>query len=166
MHTDIEGATRIAWIAAEFDWKWPLDDPTPFCDAAGWELVRKEGVMWLRTDFAVNRPECYVYLENRHIIRFAAPVTDIADFRAPTEERMPPILQAFDDLADAFVDTLGLPARYEPGIEAMIRWDYPRIVVGLDAGFVAVTLSLVRPEYQADIDEFAERIRLGLIEDI
>lgn len=28
MHTDIEGATRIARIAAEFDWKWPLDDPT------------------------------------------------------------------------------------------------------------------------------------------
>ncbi|MBH0781713.1 DUF6301 family protein [Nocardia bovistercoris] len=166
MHTDIEGATRIAGIAREFDWKWPLDDPTPFCDAAGWELLRENGVMWLRTDLAVNRPECYVRLENGHIIRFATPVTDVADFRAPTEERMPPILRGFEDLADAFVDALGPPARYEPGMEAMIRWDYPRIIVRLDAGVVAVTLSLVRPEYQADIDEYAERERLGLIEDI
>lgn len=122
--------------------------------------------MWLRTDLAVNRPECYVYLENKHIVHFAAPVTDVADFRAPSEERMPPILRGFEDLAEAFVNTLGPPARYEPGIEAMIRWDYPGIIVLLDASFVAVTLSLVRPEYQADLDEYAERERLGLIEDI
>jgi len=69
-------------------------------------------------------------------------------------------------LVREFVETLGPPARYEPGIEAMVRWDYPGIVVRLDAGVVAVTLSLVRPEYLADLDEYAEAEILGLIEDI
>ncbi|WP_216918136.1 hypothetical protein [Nocardia noduli] len=54
MHADIDGATRIAGIAAEFDWKWPLDDPAPFWEAAGWELLRENGVMWLRTDLAMS----------------------------------------------------------------------------------------------------------------
>lgn len=30
MHVDIEGATRIARLAAEFDWSWAVDDLEPF----------------------------------------------------------------------------------------------------------------------------------------
>ncbi len=39
MHVDIEGATRIVRLAAEFDWTWALDDLEPFCAQAGWEVV-------------------------------------------------------------------------------------------------------------------------------
>ena len=39
MHVDIEGATRIARLAAEFDWTWAVDDLEPFCAQAGWEVV-------------------------------------------------------------------------------------------------------------------------------
>lgn len=39
MHVDIEGATRIARLAAEFDWTWSVDDLEPFCAQAGWEVV-------------------------------------------------------------------------------------------------------------------------------
>ena len=57
MHVDIEGATRIARLAAEFDWTWAVDDLEPFCAQAGWELVEfgQTGGS-IRTDLRVGRP--------------------------------------------------------------------------------------------------------------
>ena len=62
MHVDIEGATRIARLAAEFDWTWAVDDLEPFCAQAGWELVElRQGGASIRTNLHVSRPKANMF---------------------------------------------------------------------------------------------------------
>ena len=62
MHVDIEGATQIARLAAEFDWTWAVDDLEPFCAQAGWELVElRHAGGSIRTNFHVSRPTANMF---------------------------------------------------------------------------------------------------------
>ncbi|MDA3637696.1 DUF6301 family protein [Rhodococcus sp. C-2] len=62
MHVDIEGATRIARLAAAFDWTWAVDDLEPFCAQAGWELVELDRTgASIRTGLRVGQPESIMF---------------------------------------------------------------------------------------------------------
>ncbi|WP_405164773.1 DUF6301 family protein [Nocardia sp. NBC_01499] len=155
MHADIEGAIRIARLAAEFDWTGKVDDVEPFCAAAGWELVQGEGISpWIRTDFAVNRPIAAVDLMKRRIDLLSIYATDVADVEAPYARVKGEVYDCFVELGQALTETLGPPTRREAGEDAMLGWDLPKIVVELTTSIGAVYLDLVSCEYRAELDEY------------
>ncbi|MCP2291729.1 hypothetical protein APR08_004667 [Nocardia amikacinitolerans] len=155
MHADIESSVRIARLASEFDWTWKLDDLGPFCAAAGWEFVREDnGAPWIRTRLAVNRPVGYIAKLGQRVDYLAIYVTDIADYQAPIELARPALVDHFADLGKQLTNTLGAPARSEPGDNATLRWDLPKTVVLLTASNWGIELDLTRPGYQAEQDEF------------
>ncbi|AGT95606.1 hypothetical protein O5Y_28945 [Rhodococcus erythropolis CCM2595] len=129
MHVDIEGATRIARLAAEFDWTWAVDDLEPFCAQAGWELVElRQGGASIRTNLHVCRPKAMT------VVR---PLLD----------------EGFANLTAALTSVLPIPTYSEPGPEATIRWDLPKVVVELSMRPRAIHLQLTSPKYQAWVDE-------------
>ncbi|WP_027503352.1 DUF6301 family protein [Rhodococcus sp. UNC363MFTsu5.1] len=154
MHVDIEGATRIARLAAEFDWTWAVDDLEPFCAQAGWELVElRQGGASIRTTINVSRPESVMYRRNRSMRYFSAYVSDVADNATPMTVVRPLLDEGFTNLAVAFTALLGAATSAEPGPEAVLRWDLPKAVISLHLGFRAIHLDLTSPGYQAWLDE-------------
>ncbi|MFI9504634.1 DUF6301 family protein [Nocardia sp. NPDC052566] len=157
MHADIDGAVRIARLAAEFDWTGKVNDLEPFCAAAGWELVQGEDISpWIRTDFAVNSPVAPVHLMKRQIDLVSIYATDLADPEAPYTLVEREVNDCFVELGQALTDTLGTPTRREAGDDAMLGWDLPKIVIRLTASDAIVVLELVSRQYQAELDEYRE----------
>ena len=153
MHVDIEGATRIARLAAEFDWTWTIGDLDPFCTQAGWELVelRQYGASIL-TNFHVSRPEAHLYRRNRSMRYFSTYVSDVADDATPMTVVLPLLDDGLTNLVVAFTALLGTATSAEPE-EAALRWDLPKVVVELSMSFRAIHLRLKSPTYQAWMDE-------------
>ncbi|WP_027500998.1 DUF6301 family protein [Rhodococcus sp. UNC363MFTsu5.1] len=154
MHVDIEGATRIARLAAEFDWTWAVDDLEPFCTQAGWELVElMQGGASIRTNFHVSLPKANMYRHNRSMHYFSTFVTDLADDATPMTVVRPLLDEGFTNLAEALTALLGAATSAEPGPEAALRWDLPKVVVELSMSVSAIFLDLTSPTYQAWMDE-------------
>ncbi|WP_405164775.1 DUF6301 family protein [Nocardia sp. NBC_01499] len=154
MHADIDGAIRIARLAAEFDWTGKIDDLEPFCAAAGWELVQAEGMdPWIRTDFAVNSPVATVDLMKRQIDLLSIYATDLGDSETPHALVEREVNDCFAELGQALTDTLGTPTRRETGEDAMLGWDLPKVVIRLTTSLATVLLKLVSLQYQAELDE-------------
>ena len=154
MHVDIEGATRIARLAAEFDWTWTIDDLEPFCTQAGWELVElMQGGASIRTNFHVSLPKANMYRFNRSMQYISILVTDVADDATPMTVVRPLLDEGFTNLDVALTALLGTAPIAEPGPEAFIRWDLPKVVVELSMSFSAIHLDLTSPGYQAWMDE-------------
>ena len=154
MHVDIEGATRIARLAAEFDWTWAVDDLEPFCTQAGWELVelRQYGAS-IRTNFHVSRPEAHLYRRNRSMRYFSTYVSDVADDATPMAVVRPLLDEGFTNLVVAFTALLGTATSAEPEPKAALRWDLPKAVISLHLSVSAIDLRLTSPGYQAWVDE-------------
>lgn len=155
MHANIEAATRVARIAAEYPWTWPLttlDDLAPFCADVGWETRSLNGNGWLETDLAPGGRSGFVHFWQGRLAMFSVTVTDIAG-RNETLEARPKIVDCFADLADALTETLGPATGHEPGWKAQLRWDLPRIVIRLSVGPYSVQLDFVEPRFQADMDK-------------
>ncbi|MFC8930489.1 DUF6301 family protein [Rhodococcus sp. NPDC057135] len=154
MHVDIEGATRIARLAAEFDWTWAVDDLEPFCAQAGWELVElRQGGGSIRTNLHVSRPKASMFRRNRSMHYISIFVSDLADLGVPKAEVRPLLVEGFTNLDVAFTALLGTATSAEPGSEATIRWDLPKAVITLHRGFSAIHVALKSPKYQAWMDE-------------
>ncbi|NKS83195.1 hypothetical protein A6411_04130 [Prescottella equi] len=154
MHVDIEGSTRIARLAAEFDWTWAVDDLEPFCAQAGWELVElREGGGSIRTDLHVSRPKANMYRHNRSMEYISILVTDLADDATPMTVVRPLLDEGFTNLDVALTALLGTATSAEPGPTAVLRWDLPKAVITLDLSVSAIFLDLTSPEYQAWMDE-------------
>ncbi|WP_254699193.1 DUF6301 family protein [Rhodococcus sp. SGAir0479] len=84
MHVDIEGATRVARLTAEFDRTWTVDDLEPFCAQAGWELVEpRQAGGSIRTNLHVSRREADMYRRNRSMRCISIFVSDVADDATP-----------------------------------------------------------------------------------
>ncbi|QBJ97443.1 hypothetical protein ERC79_16985 [Rhodococcus sp. ABRD24] len=154
MHVDIEGATRIARLAADFDWTWTVDDLDPFCSQAGWELVElRQGGGSIRTNFNVSRPKANVYRENRSMEYISILVTDLADDATPMTVVRPLLVEGFTNLDVALTALLGTATSAEPGPTAALRWDLPKAVITLNLSVSAIFLDLTSPGYQAWLDE-------------
>ncbi|PXX52621.1 hypothetical protein DFR70_1326 [Nocardia tenerifensis] len=154
MHVDIEGTKRIARLAAGYDWSWTIDDLSPFCAQAGWEMVESDDLgASIQTDLEVSRPEAIMYGRNRRMDYFIAFVTDLAEDDTPMSEVRPVLDEGFADISAELTALFGAPARFEPGVEANVRWDLPEITIALGQSFGALHLYLKSPKYQARMDE-------------
>ena len=154
MHVDIEGATRIARLAAEFDWTWSVDDLEPFCARAGWEVVELDQTgASIRTGLRVGRPESIMFGRQHRMDWISIFVSDVADDATPMTVVSPLLVEGFTNLDVAFTALLGTATSAEPGPEATIRWDLPKAVITLNLGFSAIHLHLTSPGYQAWVDE-------------
>eukprot|EP01133_Synstelium_polycarpum_P023764 gene23764-28493_t len=152
MHVDIEGATRIARLAAEFDWTWAVDDLEPFCAQAGWELVElRHAGGSIRTNFHVSRPTANMFGRQHRMDSISILVTDVADDATPLTVVRPLLVEGFTNLDVALTALLGTATSAEP--EATIRWDLPKAVITLNLGVSAIHLHLKSPGYQAWADE-------------
>ncbi|MGR6584737.1 DUF6301 family protein [Rhodococcus qingshengii] len=154
MHVDIEGATRIARLAAEFDWTWSVDDLEPFCAQAGWEVVELDQTgASIRTGLRVGRPESIMFGRQHRMDWISIFVSDVADDATPMTVVRPLLVEGFTNLDVVFTALLGTATSAEPGPEATIRWDLPKAVITLNLGFSAIHLHLTSPGYQAWVDE-------------
>ncbi|PBI97177.1 hypothetical protein BKP42_31560 [Rhodococcus erythropolis] len=152
MHVDVEGAARIARLAAEFDWTWAVDDLEPFCAQDGWELVElDQNGASMRTGLRVGRPEPIMFGRNRTMRYISIFVSDVADDATPMTVVRPLLVEGFTNLDVAFTALLGTATSAEP--EATIRWDLPKAVITLNRGVSAIHLHLKSPGYQAWADE-------------
>ena len=154
MHVDIEGATRIARLAAEFDWTWSVDDLEPFCAQAGWEVVELDQTgASIRTGLRVGQSESIMFGRQHRMNWISIFVTDVADDATPMTVVRPLLDEGFTNLDVAFTALLGTATSAEPGPEATIRWDLPKAVITLNRGVSAIHLHLKSPGYQAWADE-------------
>ncbi|MFE4502451.1 DUF6301 family protein [Rhodococcus sp. NPDC056743] len=154
MHVDIEGATRIARLATEFDWTWAVDDLEPFCAQAGWELVElRQGGGSIRTNLHVSRPEAHMFGRQHRMNWISIFVTDLADDATPMTVVRPLLDEGFTNLDVALTALLGTATSAEPGPTAALRWDLPKVVVILSMSPSAIHLRLTSPGYQAWVDE-------------
>ncbi|WP_433604866.1 DUF6301 family protein [Prescottella agglutinans] len=154
MHVDIEGATRIARLAAEFDWTWAVDDLKLFCSQAGWEVVELDQAgASIRTDLRVARPESIMFGRQHRMDWISIYVTDVAVLGTPKAEVRPLLVEGFTNLDVALTALLGTATSAKPGPTAALRWDLPKVVVGLSMSPSAIHLRLTSPKYQAWVDE-------------
>lgn len=108
MHVDIEGTTRIARLAAEFDWTWAVDDLEPFCAQAGWEIVElRQGGASIRTNLHVSRPEAHMFGRQHRMNWISIFVTDLADDATPMTVVRPLLDEGFTNLDVALTALLG-----------------------------------------------------------
>ena len=154
MHVDIEGATRIARLAAEFDWTWAVDDLEPFCARAGWEVVELDQTgASIRTGLRVGRPESIMFGRQHRMNWISIFVTDVADDATPMTVVRPLLDEGFTNLDVAFTALLGTATSAELEPKAALRWDLPKAVISLHLGVNAIDLRLTSPGYQAWVDE-------------
>lgn len=155
MHVDIDGATRIARAASEFDWTWYTDDIDRFCAVMGWELTRRgENGGDIRTDLPINRPELHASWRKRSVNYLSVWVSDIAGVADQDQRRI--LVEGFSDVRAALVEILGQPTEILPGDEPEIRWDFPKVVLFISLDLRTIALEIVSPEHQAWKDEMRE----------
>ncbi|MET8314197.1 DUF6301 family protein [Rhodococcus erythropolis] len=115
MHVDIEGATRIARLTAEFNWTWAVDDLGPFCAQAGWELVESDqNGASIRTGLRVGRPESIMFRRNRSMHYISTCVSDVADDATPMTVVRPLLVEGFTNLDTALTALLGTATSADP----------------------------------------------------
>ncbi|MGW0251988.1 DUF6301 family protein [Nocardia goodfellowii] len=154
MHVDIEGTKRIARLAAGYDWSWTIDNLELFCAEAGWQVTeRYPNGASIQTNISVERPQARMYMRSRSVDYITAFVADMADDNVPMSEVRPLLDEGFASLREALTPILGIPARFEPGAEANVRWDLPEITISVGQSFSSLHLHLKSPKYQARMDE-------------
>ncbi|YCN58758.1 DUF6301 family protein [Rhodococcus erythropolis] len=125
-----------------------------FCAQAGWELVelRHAGAS-IRTNLHVSRPKANMFGRQHRMDWISIFVTDVADDATPMTVVRPLRNAGFANLTAALTSVLPIPTYSEPGPEATIRWDLPKVVVILSMSPSAIHLRLTSPGYQAWVDE-------------
>ncbi len=154
MHVDIGGATRVARLAAEFDWTWSVDDIPRFCKSTGWEILQSgEYGAELRTDLQVQHPTASAFWQKRTISYITIDITDSAENDFSERVSGEHAVEGFTDLSAALTAVLGAPSRHAPGADATVGWNAPDAVINLSSIPDAINLHIVNPEYQAWLDE-------------
>ncbi|MEU4412688.1 DUF6301 family protein [Nocardia salmonicida] len=154
MHVEIEGAARVARIAAGFDWSWTIDDLESFCAEVGWELAERRPLgATIQTDFDISVPTARVYAPNRWMDYISARISDFLDDDIDVSSVHPLLVDGFERAIAELDLVLGTPTRLEPGYEPVALWYLPNVVVSLSFTAVGIQLATKRPGYQAFIDE-------------
>lgn len=154
MHVDIDGATRIARAAAEFDWTWYIEDIERFCVILGWELTRRgENGASILTNLPINRPKSRVYSQKRKIDYISVWVSDVAG-EDGHQGRV--LIDGFVEIHAALIEVLGPPTGMLSDDEPEIRWDFPKVVLFISLGDRSINLEIVNPEHQAWKEELKE----------
>lgn len=176
MHVDIDGAARIARIAADFGWTWTLADLQPFCTKTGWKITefRKLGAE-LTTDFAVNRQDASAFLpeglrrwrrDRSAVNRLSIFVSDVSDEADVTAQ----IDNALVTLIERLSRELSPSAPPEDDSHPSGRWDLPNVVILLNGSYPSnrtpwlgsIFLKLVSPVSQALTDTVDEELEQQL----
>lgn len=156
MRVDVDGAVRIARLAAGFDWTWTRADVTRFCAVADWQPESDGTGGLIRTDLAVERPEAFV-LFGADIYELAQRNEEVTDIAVYVSDVEPEALsddvkaRAISKVVEQIVAQLGDPGYSDDPSDRWPRWVLPRVVIDL-AVDRSITLRLTNPTYQAWID--------------
>lgn len=167
MQADIEGAVRIATLAAGFKWTWTTDDIPRFCEMAGWSYVESPGERGadIRTGLHVGEPLALAVYDRRFFERSRRPdqqvtelvlrITDRVDGTLPENHRS--LTDVFAEIVDRLTTDLGKPKQPLPGPEPRVRWSLRRVVLDIGMTSRAVELRIVNPVYRDWLDEYLSR---------
>lgn len=146
---DIDGAVKVAGLAATFDWTWQVDDLPRFSAAAGWEVteIRHAGAS-LATNLDVDTPDADVSFHGYQVASIDCYVSDLREADEVSSEEL---TSRYNELANRL--PLGTsPTPRPPQPEPSIGWDLERVIIFVVIGGGTIYLSLVNPRYQAWID--------------
>ncbi|MFI1920154.1 DUF6301 family protein [Nocardia sp. NPDC020380] len=154
MHADIDGATRIVRLAAEFDWTWNPDDIPRFCETAGWEILSNdEGTFEIRTNLQIQRPDSSAYTRSHKVEYITFPITNSNSQGSPFAESHEQALEILLDVSTTLSAFLGEPTSMFPAPDAKVQWHTSKLIVeAVELGDFAL-IRLKSPEYQAWLDE-------------
>jgi hypothetical protein len=147
LQADLDGAVRVAQLAAEFDWSWKPDDVQRFCQAAGWTVTDIfEGGATLTTDLDLARPAAYPRFRDdlKSILVFVAAVPD-GEYDGTTR----PASELDTDLVKRLTGLFGKPTRRrrtKRGVES--DWELPTLAITITPGDTSIGLHLNSPAYQ------------------
>lgn len=160
MYADIEGAVRIARLAAGFDWAWTVGSLEQFCRVAGWQQPVPDEFGYgseIRTDLSVSSPAAYASYESRFYRRTGLPdgevayitaaLTDVIAGDAPAENRA--LIDSFAEITGQLVPEFGKPSR-RYGERPRVFWELPGLVtleLELDFNRQSITLRIVNSWY-------------------
>ncbi|MFF2556479.1 DUF6301 family protein [Nocardia sp. NPDC058058] len=174
MHVDIDGAVRIARVAADFGWTWTLADLQPFCTKTGWRITKfRELGAELTTNFAVNRQDASASLPEgiRRWRRDRSDMDQLSIFVSDVSDEADVITQidsALMTMIEQFSQELGPSAPSEDDSHPTGRWDLPDVVIRLNGSYPSnrtpwlgsLRLELVSPAIQKlrdNADEMLEQ---------
>lgn len=159
-YVDLDGAARIARIAADFRWTWKLADVPRLCQLAGWRIISQDGKLWvLETDLRVSRKEAYVRLDVGDVSAIASKGQDIESMFAWVAETMPGNSTAEQDVQycyslvlDKISEDLGRPTPRRNEDDPGALWNFSSVAICLSVIPDTVIIKFMNPDYQEWLD--------------
>ncbi|MGW4371042.1 DUF6301 family protein [Nocardia takedensis] len=158
MQVDIDGAVRVARLAAAFDWTWARPDVVRFCATAGWRIESDRPMeAEFVTDLAVRPAIGFVAIDagqhelrqvGQEIQRWMVRVSDVDTSPSAQVE----IDRLFDAARTRMIAEFGVPTRTWDS-RSEIGWELPGVWLRLSSVGFAVAVNIVNPTYQAWLDE-------------
>lgn len=138
MHADIEGAVRIARLAADFDWTWTVENLELFCRVAGWQQPAPDEFGYgaeIQTDLSVSRPAAYAAYDSSCYRLTGLPDGEVPYIVVAVSDAMPgdsaevheALINSFSEMTARLVREFGQPFRLHGG-RTRIGWDLPGLV--------------------------------------
>ncbi|QVI19079.1 hypothetical protein KHQ06_21705 [Nocardia tengchongensis] len=138
MHADIEGAVRIARLAADFEWTWTVENIERFCRIAGWQQPVSDEFGFgaeILTDLRVSRPAAYAAYDSDFYQLTGLPEGEVPYIVVALSDAIPgdspeiyePLVDSFSEITDRLVPAFGQPFRLH-GDRPRIVWDLPGLV--------------------------------------
>ena len=157
MHADIDGAIRIARLAAGFDWTWTNDNLEQFCRIANWQKsVRDDFGAKIQTDLNISSPGalavsddrfCRYWLPEGQFVYITAGLTDSPVDDSP--ETQLALIDGFSEIHSQIHSEFGKSWRL-PGNRPRVFWDLPNVALVLTADFdyLEISLEIANTTYQ------------------
>ncbi|MCU1647553.1 MAG: hypothetical protein JWN03_7828 [Nocardia sp.] len=171
MQVDLDGAIRIARLAADFHWTWSEGDLERFCNRAGWKVIDswRLGTSF-QTDLKVSIPKAHAQVDDG-VVRVMADagetvkwigvwVADTADDDeddAGTIASRAQLVRAFEQLRGRICSELGAPVDDETDNDPAgetddsapeVSWTSGNAVITLLLSDEVVVLQLTNPLYR------------------
>lgn len=156
MNADLDGALRIANLAADYDWLWTAENAESFCRLAQFQIdQRHPELAALQTSLCVN-PHTGFMMSSRKllasagrpsqsVVQLSVQITDSGDESSPSLHKS--LVDLFADLSGSFIAEFGSPTRWSPGEYAEIGWDFDEFTMLLTTSDSSIGLGLVNPAY-------------------
>ncbi|WP_216911292.1 DUF6301 family protein [Nocardia noduli] len=164
MRADVDGAARIARIAAEFAWTWTEADVPRFAMVADMGFIHEDAIggVILRPDLAFDSL-CFVSDDARLLDRCGGAGESIVDFEvvvassASGEDDSPPLPATLHrEFSTRLTTELGARSTPVPGERAEADyWRREKVVISLLYRETAVYLEITNPRYQRFNEETA-----------
>lgn len=160
MHADIEGAVRIARLAADFDWTWTVGSLEQFCRAAGWKQPVPDEFGYgaeILTNLSVSSPAAYASFDPRFYRRTGLPEGEVAylvvaltdSIAGDATEENETLIDSFAEITTRLASEFGEPSRLH-GTQPGIVWELPELVtleLRLDFNRQGIALRIVNAWY-------------------